>query len=145
MELPAPCPCCGAYSLAHENQTTALLAVCDVLVMKALETMGKWILRAERKRFNQFGDRPYHDAHTVWQPEDPVVSKALRGAWDVVPALMTTHGCCDITPVQVTEMLDSYVHDLVITGTNHHIEELAYRFNTRLGMPVHLYVEEVTA
>lgn len=140
--MPVPCPCCGAYSLTHEAETTSLLAVCDVLVLKALETMGKWILRAERRRFSLFGDRPYHEAHTVWQPEELVVNKALKGAWDVVPALLTTHGCCNITAVQVTEMLNSYVHDLVITGTTHDIHELSYRFTDRLSIPVYLHEED---
>lgn len=142
MNIPAPCPVCGAYSILHERQTSALLAVCDVLVLKALEAMGKWIVRAERSRFRQLGTRPFFEAHTLWQPTDDVVSKALRGAWDVVPAMMDTHGCCDVTVRQVTEMLDSYVHDLAITGTQHRIEELSYRFTDRLGLPVYLELSE---
>lgn len=142
MSIPASCPVCGAYSITHEHQTSALLAVCDVLVVKALETMGKWIVRAERSRYRAKGTRPYFEVHTLWQPTDQVVSKALRGAWDVVPAMMDTHGCCDVTVRQVTEMLDSYVHDLVITGTRHDIHELAYRFSDRLGLPVYLEERE---
>lgn len=142
MSVPAPCPCCGAYSLLHESGTSALLAVCDVLVIKALEAMGKWIVRAERSRYRKLAGHPYHEAHTMWQPTDEVVSKALRGAWDVVPAMLDTHGCCDVTVRQVTEMLDSYVHDIAITGTHHRIEELAYRFTDRLGLPVYLEERE---
>lgn len=139
MEAPhAPCPVCGAYSLTHDTQASALLAVCDVLVIKALESMGKWICRAERSRFRALGTRPWYVAHTMWQPDDAVVDKALKGAWDVVPAMLNTHGCCDITARQVTAMLDSYVHDLVITGTAHTIEELRYRFVSRLQLPVFL-------
>ena len=33
-------------------------------------------------------------------------------------------------------MLDSYVRDLVITGTVHTLDELEYRFSTRLNLPV---------
>jgi hypothetical protein len=87
------------------------------------------------------GNRPWHVAHTIWQPEDDVVTKALRGAWDVVPALLGAHGCCGITSRQVADMLDSYVHDLVVTGTLHTLPELAYRFTDRLGLPVYLRVE----
>jgi hypothetical protein len=129
---------CGAYSLTHDEQSSALLAVCDVLVVKALETMGKWIVRADRSRFRALGTRPWYLAHTLWQPNDLVISKALKGAWDVVPAMLDAHGCCDVTSRQVTDMLDSYVHDLVITGTAHHINHLAYRFSDRLGLPVYL-------
>ena len=142
MSIPSACPVCGAYSVLHERQTSALLAVCDVLVLKALEAMGKWIVRAERARYRQLASRPYFEAHTLWQPDDTVVSKALRGAWDVVPAMLDTHGCCDVTVRQVTEMLDSYVHDLVITGTRHTMDELAYRFTDRLGLPVYLEERE---
>lgn len=136
MEVPTECPVCGAYSLTHDRQTSALLAVCDTLVIKALEAMGKWITRAERSRFRVLGTRPWHVAHTIWQPEEKIVSKALKGAWDVVPAMLDNHGCCDVTVRQITDMLDSYVHDLVITGTEHSINELEYRFVSRLGLPV---------
>ena len=138
MEIPTQCPVCGAYSVNPEGQSSALLAVCDVLVLKALETMGKWIVRADRSRFRALGTRPYYLAHTLWQPTDETVTKALRSAWDVVPALLDGHGCCDVTSIQVTAMLDSYVHDLVITGTPHRLRELAYRFTDRLGLPVYL-------
>ena len=136
MDIPSKCPCCGAYSLTPDGESAALLAVCDVLVVKALEAMGKWIVRAERSRFRTMGTRPFYVAHTLWQPEEEVVTKALKGAWDVVPAMLDTHGCCDITPRQVTEVLDAYVHDLVITGTGHRVEELQYRMRVYLGLPV---------
>jgi hypothetical protein len=138
MNLPSECPVCGAFSLAPEGSSSALLAVADVLVYKALETMGKWIVRADRSRFRTMGTRPWHIAHTLWQPSDDTVTKALKGAWDVVPALMDGHGCCDVTSRQVTAMLDSYVHDLVITGTPHDLPQLAYRFTETLGLPVYL-------
>lgn len=138
-----PCPVCGAYSLTNDGQASALLAVCDVLVVKALEHMGKWIVRADRRRFRGLGTRPYFVAHTMWQPDEAMVTKALRGAWDVVPAMLDVHGCCDVTSLQVTTMLDDYVHDLVITGTPHSITELYYRFECRLGLPVYLRSPEV--
>lgn len=134
--IPSLCPVCGAYSLAPDVQASALLAVCDVLVVKALETMGKWIVRAERARFRTLGTHPFYVAHTFWPPDEAMVDKALKNAWDVVPAMLDTHGCCDVTTRQVTTMLDSYVHDLSITGTPHHINQLAYRFTDRLGLPI---------
>lgn len=135
-EVHAPCPVCGAVSLLPATQRSTLLAVCDVLVVKALEKMGNYIVRAERSRFNMMGSKPFYVAHTIWPATDHMVNKALKNAWDVVPPLMDVHGCCDVTPLQVTRMLDSYVHDLAITGTPHDITELQYRFEHHLGLPV---------
>lgn len=138
MDVPSQCPVCGAYSLTQEGYAAALLAVCDVLVVKALEQMGKWIVRAERSRHRTMAGRPYYMAHTLWQPQEDVITKALRGAWDVVPAMLDVHGCCNLSPRQVTSMLDSYVHDLVLTGYPHDIAHLQYRMRTRLDLPVYL-------
>lgn len=139
--MPAECPVCGAWALTRDSQMSALLAVCDVLVLKALESMGKWIVRSDRSRFKVMGSRPFREAHMVWQADDDVVSKALKGAWDVVPAMLDTHGWETVTSAQVSEMLDSYVHDLVITGHAHTLEELQYRFATRLNLPIYNHAE----
>lgn len=136
MEIPSQCPCCGAFSLTQDEATAAILGVADVLTYKALESMGKWIVRAERSRFRTLGTRPWHEAHTIWQPDERTVFKALKNAWDVIPPLLEVHGCCEVTPRQMTTMLDEYVHDLSITGTPHRIDELMYRMRDRLDMPV---------
>lgn len=131
---PAPDPVPLAEDLA------VLLAVCDVLTVKALETMGKWILRIDRPRACEAKTvgLPLHQAHTRWPViTDAIVDKALRGAWDVIPAMLDTHGCCDVTSRQVTAMLDSYVHDLAITGTRHTIGELRYRFYFALDLSIY--------
>lgn len=135
-DIPTRCPVCGAYSLAPDVETSALLAVCDVLTVKALEKLGNYIIRASRERFRLIGTRPLHTAHTLWRASDDMTSKALKGAWDVVPVLLDVHGCCDVTSVQVVEMLDQYVHDLAITGVPHTLADLEYRFTSRLGLPV---------
>lgn len=132
---PTPCPCCGAYSLLPDVSTTTLVAVCDVLVVKALERVGNHILRQPgRGRHVYTRATPKHLIHTVEQAPDEFIARALRGAWDVVPAIIEVHGCCGVTSVQVTELLDDYVHDLVITGTPHGNDELRYRFQSRLGL-----------
>lgn len=138
MKIPVECPVCGAYSLTQDQQASTLLAVCDVLCIKALAQLGKWIIRADRSRYSEWAGRPLHTAHLKWQPTDEIVDKALKGAWDVVPALLGTYGCGDVTCEQVTDMLDSYLHDLAITGTTHDISQLYYRFETRLNLPVYL-------
>lgn len=78
-----------------------------------------------------------HEVHTIWSAPDELTAKALRGAWDVVPALVDSHGCCDVPSGAVVRMLDDYVHDLVITGTKHTLDNdggLSYRFESRLGL-----------
>ena len=145
--IPGVCPVCGARSLVPEGEMSTLLAVCDVLVLKALEKLGNYITRADRSRFRALGTRPPYVAHTLWTPDDALVEKAIKGAWEVVPALLEVHGCCDTTPVQVTTMLDQYVHDLAITGTAHTLEDLQYRFQSQLGLPVywnHPLPDEIT-
>lgn len=138
MTVPSPCPCCGAYSLAPDTETTILVAVCDVLVVKALERVGSFILRGpDRKRYQEAEGLPRHSIHTVWRAPDELTARALQGAWDVVPALLDSHGCCDVPSDAVTRTLDDYVHDLVITGTPHAVRGeggLEYRFITRLGL-----------
>lgn len=143
MNIPTECPVCGAYSLTQDDEASRLLAVCDVLTVKALELIGKRIVRENRARFLIWAatNQPISEAHTHpdWQLNDHEVTKALKGAWDVVPALMDRHaGCCETQSVEVMKMLDSYVHDLVITGHAHDIRELQYYFTSRLGLPVYL-------
>ena len=151
MDIPTQCPVCGAYSISHDTHAAALLAVCDVLVVKTLETIGKRIVRAERSRYRVLGGRPWHLAHTLsdgegrpWRMSDHEVGKSLAGAWDVVPALLETHaqGCCEVTARQVQAMLDQYVRDLVVTGTGHNLDDLCYRFVRDLGLPVWLRDDE---
>ena len=145
--LPAPCVLCGGLTLMPATQRSVLLAVCDVLVCKALEKLGSFVVRAERARYNLLGARPMLLAHTLWPPTDAMVTKALRAAWDVVPALLDRHGCCDVTSHEVTGMLDSYVHDLAVTGTAHDLNELAHRFHDQLGLPVfdHVHAPELAS
>ena len=131
------CPMCGSYGAGHTLASApALLAVCDVLVVHALGTVGKRIVRVERSRFRRLGSRPWHTAHTIWRPDPVMVDKGLSGSWDVIPALLDNHGCCGVTSRQVTEMVDRYVRDLLVTGTEHSITELRYRFETYLGVPL---------
>lgn len=130
---PSACACCGAYSLAPDVSDSTLFAICHVLVIKALETVGKYIVRADRSRYKSLGARGWHTVHTVWKVGDDTVDRALRGAWDVVPILLRQHPASEVGSDELIEMLTSYVHDLVITGSPHTAEELAYRFS-KLGL-----------
>jgi hypothetical protein len=136
---PAPCPLCGSYSgTTLADSVSILLAVCDVLVVKALEKVGKMIVRSrgDRGRWQALNTRglPLHQAHTLWPPQQADIERGLHGAWDVVPALLQQHGCCGVTARQVLGMLDSYASDLLITGQTHTLRELRYRFRSNLGL-----------
>jgi hypothetical protein len=108
--------------------------VCDVLVVRTLEVAGRRIVRGERSRYRIKGTRPDHIVHTLWPPNQDTVQRVLKGAWDVVPAMLDSWGCCGVTSVQVTHCLDSYTTDLLITGTPHTIDQLCYRFARDLGI-----------
>jgi len=142
MEIPSQCPVCGAYSLAVNGQYSMLLGVCDILCIKALEKLGNYIVRAERSRYGVIGAKPRYLAHTLWNTDDATVDKALHGAWDVVPRIIDVYGFHDVTPGQITRVLDSYVHDLAVTNTAHDLYDedngLAYRLRS-IGLPVYLH------
>lgn len=133
-EHAVPCPMCGAYGGTTLAQAPALLAVCDVLVVRALEAVGKRMVRVERSRFSQMAGRPWHEAHLLWRADESTIGKVLTGSWDVIPAMLDNHGCCGVTSGQVTRMVDQYVRDLLVTGTAHNLTDLRYRFESYLGI-----------
>ena len=108
----------------QEVDATALVAVVDVLVVKALEAVGKRIVRADRARFNALKGRPFHEAHVLWPTDVVTVSKATKGAWDVVPALLDNHGCPGIESGRVVTMLDAYVTQVATHGVPHRLDRL---------------------
>lgn len=107
-----------------EVDATALVAVVDVLVVKALESVGKRIVRAERARFNALKGRPFHEAHVLWPTDIIIVSKATKGAWDVVPALLDNHGCPGVESGRVVTLLDAYVSQVATHGVPHRLDRL---------------------
>lgn len=130
----APCPMCGTLTGRMLAERSALLAVSDVLVYRSLEVVGKRIVRAERRRFKLLGNRPWHEAHTLWVPDTSTVEKALSGAWDVVPALLSAHGACGTTPVNVTKILDQYVRKLLRDGRGHTVMDLRGTLEQQLNI-----------
>lgn len=125
------CKCCGGPA-AHES--VALVAACDMLVLRALELLGKRIVRLDRSRFARFTGRPFHEAHLMWQPDDKAVEQALADAWTTVDLVLDEHGCCGITVQQLTLILDRYVRDLVVTMTGHSTIELRYRLGVYIDV-----------
>lgn len=116
-----------AFEAPEQVDDRGLVGACDVLVLRALELVGKRIVRADRSRFGRFGDKPFHLAHTVWQPEHEMLNKALAGAWDFVPMLVASHAPDRVSPEMVRLTLDRYVRDLVDAMRGHDVSELRYR------------------
>lgn len=108
----------------RDVDATALVAVVDVLVIKALEAVGKRIVRADRARFNALKGRPFHEAHCLWPTDIITVSKATKGAWDVVPALLDNHGCPGVESGRVVTLLDAYVSQVATHGAPHRLDRL---------------------
>ena len=108
----------------RDVDATALVAVVDVLVVKALEAVGKRIVRADRARFNALKGRPFHEAHMLWPTDILTVSKATKGAWDVVPALLDNHGCPGVESGRVVTLLDAYVSQVATHGAPHRLDRL---------------------
>lgn len=108
----------------QDVDATALVAVVDVLVVKALEAVGKRIVRSDRARFNALKGRPFHEAHVLWPTDIITVSKATKGAWDVVPALLDNHGCPGVESGRVVTLLDAYVSQVATHGVPHRLDRL---------------------
>lgn len=98
-----------------------LVTACDVLVLKALEAVGKRLVRSDRARYRVLGTRPFHEAHCLWPAPDDLVSKALRSAWDVVPSL-----CIHVPDIpNLTSVLDMYVKAVIQAKKPHDVNDLA--------------------
>lgn len=98
-----------------------LVTACDVLVLKALEAVGKRLVRSDRARYRVLGARPFHEAHCLWLAPPDLVSKALRSAWDVVPSL-----CMHVPDIpNLTSVLDMYVKAVIAAQKPHDVNDLA--------------------
>lgn len=104
-----------------------LAAAADVLVLRALELLGKRIVRVDRSRFNRLGELQFHEAHVLWQPDADMLDKALHGAWDLLPQVVRNHARSNIDANEVRLALDRYVRDLVQMMRTHDVDELRYR------------------
>jgi hypothetical protein len=106
-----------------------LAAACDVLVVRALELIGKRIVRIERSRFNRLGTLAFHEAHILWQPDKDTLDKALASAWDYLPDVIRNHAIAGTDADEVRLALERYIHDLVQMKRGHSVEELRYRLS----------------
>lgn len=103
-----------------------LLAACDVMVLRALELVGKRIVRVDRSRYSRLNGRAFHEAHLVWQPDEEMLDKALANAWGQVVQVVRDHSSTDVDPRWVVLALDRYVRDLVHAMRPHEVQHLRY-------------------
>lgn len=140
------CDCCGAPTVQAGDP---IIAAGAMLALRALELVGKRLVKVERARYNQMRDhdRSWSEAHIEWHawyestspsvgPDGALVDAALAVAWDQVPRLLEDHGCCGLTAESLTGVLDRYVRDLLWTQERHNVTELRYRLGAYLGLPV---------
>ena len=133
--VPTPCPACGAYALDPGVRSTVLFEVANVLVLQALTSLGRRIVRAERGRFTMASDAPRYLMHTVWVPDANLVTGALGGAWEIVPAVLAAE-VLDLPASSVVAALDDYTRGLALSGRAHDRADLAAVFADVLGLPV---------
>ncbi len=137
--MTATCSCCGQH-VSHESEP--LVAASDLLVIRALELVGKRIVHTDRRTRGERVQRlaeeglPWHEAHTLWPADTDTIEKGLAVAWDPVALVLLEHGCCGATPEQITLLLDRYARDLLLTQTPHRVAELRLRLAAYLGMEV---------
>lgn len=118
--------------MQHGGDT--LLAIADVLVFKALETLGKRLVKRDRSRFRYLGYRPMYEAHTIWDADERDLKRSLSSSWDILPILLRNHeGCCRVEADDISDVLDDYVIDLCKSKTPHSIESLSFALFSTLG------------
>lgn len=128
------CPWCGGdapVALVYDP----LVAASDVLIMRALELIGKRLVTRHRRGAWESKRLPWYHAHLFWQADADSVNSALSDAWVSIPAVLSEHGCCGITEEELTTILDRYVRDLVLRQVGHDVKELRYRLSAYLGVP----------
>lgn len=108
-----------------------MLAVCDVLVLRALEMIGKRLSRAQRSRLSKMEQMPWHEAHTIFHADEATVDKVLVSAWEMLPSMLSVHGCAGFTPSHLASTLDEYVRDLASMGLSHSTDNLRIVLDAR--------------
>jgi len=111
----------------------ALLFASDILVVKALESVGKRLVSADRSRYSQRREEgiPFHLAHTRWTAQ-PGVEKTLDGAWDSSRGVFLSHGVDEKTVDRLIPVLDAYTRELIRFRLPHETENLARRLGRDL-------------
>lgn len=117
----------------HANDVDVLHAICDVMVVKTLERVGAYIVRSPRSRRGQSAGIPQHEIHTVWADTDLRTAKAIGKSWEPFPALLARH-TSGFDADLVRTVITGYIHDLVVSGTPHNVDEMRTRLRDRAGI-----------
>lgn len=96
------CQCCGVDPLA---------VACEAQVVRALEVLGKRIVRRQSSRWVELGGLPWHEVHTRWAPDARDLDSTLESAWDLIPDLCRRWE--HPNPQRVVERLDWYTRRIV--------------------------------
>lgn len=106
-----------------------------MLVLRALELLGKRIVtRPRRSRWAQTG-LPWFQAHILWQADPTQIDAALTDAWTAIPLVVDAHGPAGVTVDELAAVLNRYVRDLVQMRMGHDVADLRYRLSAYLGVP----------
>jgi hypothetical protein len=119
-----------------EEDFGRLAVACDMAVLRALELVGNRISRAgDRSRRGTMlrAGVGKSDVHVHWGPEPGMVDAALSGAWDVLPRLVSEHGCCSLVEPALAAVLDGYVRELVSARAPHTFGALEARLREAAG------------
>lgn len=129
------CPLCGATEIAPvPAELSTLLSVSDVLVLNALENLGRRIVREHRGRFSELRDRPFHIAHTVWKPTPILMARIIDKAWDIIPALLSLRGRNASEVQKIKKLLTEYILELSANQEPHTLDKLALKFSKEFGL-----------
>lgn len=101
--------------LSEDLHAQVLVAACDMLVLRALELIGKRVVRDDRSRFLtlQATGRAWFEAYTIWAPEPAQVDAALSTAWANCDRIVAFYGHWGYTETTLKSALDGYVRQLV--------------------------------
>ncbi|GIE28966.1 hypothetical protein Ait01nite_020110 [Actinoplanes italicus] len=116
----------AAVTAASEPaRTEALIAACEALVLRALETAGKRHLG--RARYQHSALEPW-ELHTVRPAAKSQLGKLLTGAFATVPHVAERLG---VDAQHLTMVLTAYVGGLLIAGARHDVDQLREHLSGR--------------
>lgn len=108
------------------EEAVKLTILADMVVRRALESVGKRILRADRSRFRRLDElgRDITDAHTAWLADEVEAGRAIRGAWAILPGALSAHDLTHVDPAQLSQVLEEFVLHHVRTSRRYEVSRL---------------------
>lgn len=118
------CRCCGARD---GDAVDVLVAACDVLILRALETAGRLIYGRSRRADHRgaLEDVPPHLVHTVRRPTPDEVERILAQSWGQLATVHDWYGCCGWTMTDLRDVLGDHLRRCLEQGRAHEHDDLA--------------------